>query len=52
MTKVDTKKETCSCQVCRSDLAYVAPCDFEDALEFEIVFTDDELRQLQRETEE
>jgi hypothetical protein len=37
MTRVDTKIETCPCQVCRSDLAYVIPCDYRDAIEFEII---------------
>lgn len=26
MTRVDEKIETCPCQVCRSDLAYIIPC--------------------------
>lgn len=26
MTRVDEKRETCPCQVCRSDLAYILPC--------------------------
>lgn len=26
MTRYDTKIETCSCQVCRSDMAYLLPC--------------------------
>lgn len=37
MTRADAKIETCLCQVCRSDLAYVAPCDYRDAIEFEII---------------
>jgi hypothetical protein len=37
MTRYDEQKETCSCQVCRSDLAYVLPCDYRDAIEFEII---------------
>lgn len=30
MTRVDEKIETCSCRVCRSDLAYIAPCQTEE----------------------
>lgn len=37
MTRIDQKKETCPCRTCRSDLAYVAPCDYRDVIEFEII---------------
>lgn len=37
MTRYDEKKETCLCRTCRSDLAYVLPCDFRDVIEFEVI---------------
>ena len=46
MTRYDEKKETCPCQVCRSDLAYIALCDYEDAIDFEIVYTPEDVEQL------
>jgi hypothetical protein len=37
MTQLTPQKEICQCRVCRSDLAYVLPCDLRDAIEFEII---------------
>lgn len=51
MTRVDTKIETCLCQVCRSDLAYVAPCDFRDAIEFEIILPEAQSGEFELATE-
>lgn len=51
MTRVNEQRETCSCRVCKSDLAYIVPCDFEDTIDFEIIYTDEEIQQLQEELE-
>lgn len=40
MTKIDQQKEICPCRTCRSDLAYVLPCDYRDVIEFEIINPD------------
>jgi hypothetical protein len=37
MTKIDQQKETCPCRTCRSDLAYILPCDYRDVIEFEVI---------------
>jgi hypothetical protein len=52
MTTLDQKRETCPCRVCRSDLAYLVPCDFDNAIEFEVIYTDDELQQMERQAAE
>jgi hypothetical protein len=31
------QRETCKCRACRSDMAYIVPCEYENTIEFTLI---------------
>jgi hypothetical protein len=46
------QKEPCHCRVCRSDLCNIVPCELQDAIEFTVQYSAEEIEQIKKGMEE
>ena len=47
-----SSSEPCRCRVCRSDLVNIVPCELQDAIEFTVQYSAEDIEQITKGMEE